>query len=99
MRVRGEAVFGKGERLRPGQQHAEIQDERGSGIRGEIEVAGEGERGAIRIAGKVVGEATGGLSRSTKAAFEREEDVTALPAPVQTVQVRIERMIGCILRG
>ena len=72
----------------------QIERERGTGIGGEIIVAREGERGAIGIAGKVVGESAGGLSRSTEAAFEREKDVTALPAPVQAVQVWIERMLG-----
>ena len=74
---------------------------------GKVERGGEGYAGALRIAREVVGVAfepgCGGGSRVASdgcggalavKALEGEEDVTALPAPVEAVEVGIEGVVG-----
>jgi hypothetical protein len=65
----------------------------------EIKIPFKSQRGAIRAAGEVVGEAGGRSVFGAKSAFESQEDISTLPAPVQAIQIRIEGMIRRILRG
>ena len=56
------------------------------------------DRGAVRVIGEMVDiTARQFVTTGTPVAFDSEKDVTALPVPVEVVDIRVERMIGGIL--
>jgi hypothetical protein len=64
-----------------------------------LEVDGEFDLGEEGVGGEVVGEAGGREAGDGGFAFEGEEDVAALPAPVEAVGVGMEGVVGGPLGG
>lgn len=92
-RVGGDAILGKAEWAGSAQERAEIEVEKHSRIAGEIEGDGEIDPRAAGIAGEVIDKPERRITPGAVVAFQREEDVAALPAPVEPVQVGIERIV------
>ena len=70
------------------------------GFAGDLYWSFECDKGAVVIVSKVIGVSIRKFGPSfAPVSFECHEDVAALPVPVQVVEVRVERMIGCVLGG
>ena len=93
-RMGGHAVAGEGERARRIQKRGEVEVEQEEGVVREVELGSEVDAGAVGVAREMIGKAGGLIHRgSAEESFQREENVTTLPVPVEVVEIRIERMI------
>ena len=86
----------KRERTRRVEQRGEIEVDEQARRRREIERSGEIDAGAVGITGEMVGVACQLGVSGAEMALDGHEDVAALPAPMQAVEVGIERVIGGI---
>ena len=95
-RVGGGAIADEGESARGVEEGGDVEMDEDSGVFVEVEVGAEGDGSAVRVAGEVPREALriGGGGGGAEVAFEGHEDVVLLPAPVEPVEVRVERVGG-----
>src|SRR5690348_10433630 len=92
--MRGRTIFGKRKRTRRIQQRGEIKIQFHLGFIGDFERRGERDANGICVARQMISpavELAGGVAPQT---FEREKNKSTLPAPVQSVEIWIERMAG-----
>ena len=93
-RVRGGAVLAKRKRTRRVQQSRQIKIHFDFGFVGDLQRCGERDARGVRVAREVICPAVEFAVRVAPQTFEREKNKAALPAPVQSVQVWIQRMAG-----
>ncbi len=83
--------------VRRGEDFRGVQRDLNLAIIGQNKAERELDRHQVPLRGQMIGKSALLAVVAQPAAFECEKNVTALPAPVQTVDVRVQRMIGRIL--
>src|SRR5205085_11300049 len=88
----GRAVFRERNRTRRVEQRGEVEIEFQLCVAGKVERSGKSDARAVGVAREVVGPTVKRAARVAPHAFDRQENVAALPAPMQSVEVRVQRM-------
>ena len=89
----GDTIFFEGERVGLIDEFAQVKIKENHRIACEIDRGLECDFHAIRISREVIGESAWRLVLSAKQTLKSQENVTALPTPVQRIQIWIQGMV------